>query len=35
MSYVERDDILTLIEGLTAEFCRKCVGATISLPLRA
>jgi aspartyl-tRNA synthetase len=33
MSFVEQDDILTLIEGLVADIFRECVGATISTPI--
>jgi aspartyl-tRNA synthetase len=33
MSYVELDDVLSVVEGLTAEVFKKCVGVTIPLPL--
>jgi len=33
MSFVEQDDVLTLVEGLIAEIFQRCAGATISLPL--
>jgi aspartyl-tRNA synthetase len=33
MSFVEQDDVLQVIEGLTAEIFSKCVGVTIPLPL--
>jgi aspartyl-tRNA synthetase len=33
MSFVERDDVLRLIEGLLAAAFRACVGVDISLPL--
>jgi aspartyl-tRNA synthetase len=33
MSFVEMDDVFAVIEGLTAEVFRRCVGVTIPLPL--
>src|SRR5216684_2076614 len=33
MSFVERDDVLNVIEGLTAEVFQQCIGVTIPLPL--
>jgi aspartyl-tRNA synthetase len=33
MSFVEMDDVLGVIEGLTAEVFKKCVNVTIPLPL--
>ena len=33
MSFVEMDDVLSVIEGLTAEVFKRCIGATIPLPL--
>ncbi len=33
MSFVEQDDVLTLVEGLIAEIFQKCAGATVPLPL--
>jgi len=33
MSFVELDDVLAVIEGLTAEVLGKCLGVTIGLPL--
>jgi aspartyl-tRNA synthetase len=33
MSFVERDDVFGVIEGLTAEVFAKCIGVTIPLPL--
>jgi aspartyl-tRNA synthetase len=33
MSFVEQDDVLGLIEGLTAEVFRTCLGVEITLPL--
>ncbi|MGH7223006.1 MAG: aspartate--tRNA ligase, partial [Gemmataceae bacterium] len=33
MSFVEQDDVLTLIEGLIAEIFQQCVGKKIALPL--
>jgi len=33
MSFVEMDDVLGVIEGLTAEVFRRCLGVTIPLPL--
>ena len=33
MSFVEQDDVLNLIEGLTAEVFQQCLGATIPLPV--
>ena len=33
MSFVERDDVLGLIEGLTADVFEKCLGVKIDLPL--
>ncbi len=33
MSFVERDDIFRVIEGLTAEVFGQCLGVTIPLPL--
>jgi aspartyl-tRNA synthetase len=33
MSFVERDDVLAIIEGLTAEIFAKCIGVNIALPL--
>src|SRR5439155_6321548 len=33
MSFVEMDDIFRVIEGLTAETFKRCVNATIPLPL--
>ncbi|HTU23484.1 MAG TPA: aspartate--tRNA ligase [Gemmataceae bacterium] len=33
MSFVEQDDVLTLIEGLIAEIFQRCAGATIPLPV--
>src|SRR5205823_4015215 len=32
MSFVEQDDVLTVIEGLSAEIIRRCVGVEVSLP---
>jgi aspartyl-tRNA synthetase len=33
MAFVERDDVLSVIEGLTAEVFARCIGVTIPLPL--
>jgi aspartyl-tRNA synthetase len=33
MSFVEQDDVLAVIEGLTAEVFGQCVGVTVPLPL--
>jgi aspartyl-tRNA synthetase len=33
MAFVEREDVLTLIEGLMADIFAKCVGVTIPLPV--
>jgi aspartyl-tRNA synthetase len=33
MSFVEMNDVLTLIEGLIAEVFQKCIGVTLPLPL--
>jgi aspartyl-tRNA synthetase len=33
MSFVERDDIFQVIEGLTAEIFGRCLGITVPLPL--
>jgi aspartyl-tRNA synthetase len=33
MSFVEQDDVLNLLEGLTVEIFQRCLGITISLPL--
>lgn len=33
MSFVERDDVFAVIEGLTAEVFSRCIGVTIPLPL--
>lgn len=33
MSFVEQDDVLSMIEGLAAEMVEKCLGATMQLPL--
>jgi aspartyl-tRNA synthetase len=33
MSFVERDDVLGLMEGLTVEIFQKCLGVTIPTPL--
>jgi aspartyl-tRNA synthetase len=33
MSFVERDDVFEVIEGLTAEVFGRCLGVTIPLPL--
>src|SRR5262249_11243906 len=33
MSFVDRDDVFRVIEGLTADIFQKCVGVTIALPL--
>src|ERR1043165_9618381 len=33
MSFVEREDVLSVIERLTAEVFQKCLGVTIPLPL--
>ncbi len=33
MSFVDRDDVFRVIEGLTAEIFEKCLGVTIPLPL--
>jgi aspartyl-tRNA synthetase len=33
MSFVERDDVFRVIEGLTAEVFGKCLGVTVPLPL--
>ncbi|MCS6852539.1 MAG: aspartate--tRNA ligase [Gemmataceae bacterium] len=33
MSFVDREDIFHVIEGLTAEIFQKCLGVTIPLPL--
>jgi aspartyl-tRNA synthetase len=33
MSFVEMEDIFRVIEGLTAEIFRRCIGVEISLPL--
>jgi aspartyl-tRNA synthetase len=33
MSFVERDDVLSLIEGLMAELIETCVGVKVSLPI--
>ena len=35
MSFVEQDDVLALMEGLTAEIFKQCLGVTIPLPLPA
>ncbi len=32
MAFVERDDVLTLIEGLVKDLFEKCLGVTIQLP---
>ncbi len=32
MSFVERDDILSLMEGLSADILQKCLGLTIATP---
>ncbi len=32
MSFVERDDVLAVIEGLVAEVYKRCLGVTIPLP---
>jgi aspartyl-tRNA synthetase len=34
MSFVDRDDVLKVIEGLTADVFQKCLGVTVPLPLR-
>jgi aspartyl-tRNA synthetase len=34
MSFVEQDDVLNLIEGLTAEVFGQCIGYEVKLPLR-
>jgi aspartyl-tRNA synthetase len=34
MSFVEQDDVLGVIEGLTAEIFGRCLGLTIPLPLQ-
>jgi aspartyl-tRNA synthetase len=34
MSFVEQDDVLAVIEGLTAEIFRRCIGVEIPTPLR-
>jgi aspartyl-tRNA synthetase len=34
MSFVEQDDVLEVIEGLTAEIFGRCLGITIPLPLQ-
>jgi aspartyl-tRNA synthetase len=34
MSFVELDDVLKVIEGLTAEVFAQCIGVTIPLPLQ-
>ena len=33
MSFVERDDLFAVVEGLVAEVFQKCIGVTIALPL--
>ncbi|QEL18167.1 aspartate--tRNA ligase [Limnoglobus roseus] len=33
MSFVERDDVLTLMEGLAADLLKQCLGVTLALPL--
>ena len=33
MTFVEMDDVLTVIEGLSAEIFKKCLDVTIELPL--
>ena len=33
MSYVEREDVLTLMEGLAVEIFKKCLGVTLATPL--
>jgi aspartyl-tRNA synthetase len=33
MSFVEREDVLSLIEGLTADIFEKCLGVKIPLPI--
>src|SRR5262249_6172925 len=33
MAFVERDDVLTLIEGMSAAIFERCLGVTIPLPL--
>jgi aspartyl-tRNA synthetase len=33
MSFVEREDVLRVIEGMMAEVFQKCIGVTIPLPL--
>jgi aspartyl-tRNA synthetase len=33
MAFVDREDIFTVIEGLTAEVFEKCIGVSIPLPL--
>ncbi len=33
MSFVDMDDVLGLVEGLTAEIFRKCLGVEVTLPL--
>src|SRR6266516_237140 len=33
MSFVEQDDVLGLIEGLTVEVFEKCLGVTIPMPI--
>src|SRR5205807_1977579 len=32
MSFVEQDDVLTVIEGLSTEILRQCLGTEVSLP---
>lgn len=34
MAFVEQDDVLNLIEGLTAEVFQQCIGYEVKLPLR-
>ena len=34
MSFVKQDDVLQVIEGLTAEIFAQCIGVNVSLPLR-
>src|SRR5262249_38302379 len=34
MSFVEQDDVLNVIEGLTAEIFRRCLGIEIPLPIQ-
>jgi aspartyl-tRNA synthetase len=33
MSFVEQDDVLSVVEGLIAAIFQQCIGATIALPL--